>query len=109
MFVASALLSTAARANGRSRCLQLRRARWRQLRRAIAFYSGINEKMAVVGTAQRQDVMELVSALSYTWYLRDARVKEVASRGSRTQVHTAAHVRQASAIGVCEKNDRRYI
>ena len=90
MFVASALLSTAARANGRPRWLQLRRARWRQLRRAIAFYIGINEKVALVETAQQQVAMELVSESSYTWYLPDAALKEVAPRGPRTQAGGAA-------------------
>ena len=94
MFVASALLSTAARANGRPRWRRLRRAAlvlaMIQAIAAIAFYIGINEKVALVETAQQQVAMELVSESSYTWYLPDATLKEVAPRGPRTQAGGAA-------------------
>ena len=94
MFVASALLSTAARANGRPRLRRLRRAApvlpMIQAIADIAFYTGINEKVALVETAQQQVVMELVSESSYTWYLPDATLKEVAPRGARMQAGGAA-------------------
>ena len=94
MFVASALLSTAARAGGRPR--------WRRLRPAaqvlaviqavvaIAFYMGLNEKVAQIETAQQQVAMELVSGSNYTWYLPDATLKEMVPRGPRTQAGGAA-------------------
>ena len=84
----------AARANGRPRWRRLRRAAlvlaMIQAIAAIAFYIGINEKVALVETAQQQVAMELVSESSYTWYLPDATLKEVAPRGPRTQAGGAA-------------------